>query len=209
MRKTRELILETALRLFARRGFAGVSVRDIAGELELTASALYVHFRSKQELLEAILRRMEERDAEISRQNMVPQEPAVQNPASYDQVDLENLVPFTLDFFRHWTEDAFAVQFRHLLTIEQYRDRHFAELYQQYLGSGVIQYLEDIFRKNVSGDDAQDLAVSYFALFHFLLGQYDVQPTKKAKAALTRRLERHLRDFIARLKCGNYTVSLS
>ena len=60
MRNTRELILQTALRLFAQKGFEGVSVRDIAGELELTAPALYVHFKSKQEILEAILRRMED-----------------------------------------------------------------------------------------------------------------------------------------------------
>ena len=46
MRKTRELIIQTALKLFSQKGFEAVSVRDIAAELELTASALYVHFKS-------------------------------------------------------------------------------------------------------------------------------------------------------------------
>ena len=199
MRKTRELILQTALKLFSQKGFEAVSVRDIAAELELTAPALYVHFKSKQDILEAILRRMEERDAELSGQDGVPQETFADNPNSYDHVSLDNLMAFTLDMFRYWTEDEFAVRFRHLLTIEQFRDKRFADLFQQYLGNGVVQYLEDIFRKNAHGDP-HGLAVSFWALFRFLLEQYDVAMTKKAKTLINKQLEKYLADFLERLK---------
>ena len=199
MRKTRELILQTALKLFSQKGFEAVSVRDIAAELELTAPALYVHFKSKQDILEAILRRMEERDAELSGQDGVPQETFADNPNSYDHVSLDNLMVFTLDMFRYWTEDEFAVRFRHLLTIEQFRDKRFADLFQQYLGNGVVQYLEDIFRKNTHGDP-HNLAVSFWALFRFLLEQYDVAMTKKAKTLINKQLEKYLADFLERLK---------
>ena len=195
MRKTRELILQTALRLFSQKGFEAVSVRDIAAELELTAPALYVHFKSKQDILEAILRRMEERDAELSGQDGVPQETFADNPNSYDHVSLDNLMAFTLDMFRYWTDDEFAVCFRHLLTIEQYQDKRFADLFQQYLGNGVVQYLEDIFRKNAHGD-SHDLAVSFWALFRFLLEQYDVAMTKKAKTLINKQLEKYLAEFV-------------
>ena len=199
MRKTRELILQTALKLFSQKGFEAVSVRDIAAELELTAPALYVHFKSKQDILEAILRKMEERDAEVSGHDGVPQETFADNPNSYDHVSLDNLMAFTLDMFRYWTEDEFAVRFRHLLTIEQFRDKRFADLFQQYLGNGVVQYLEDIFRKNAHGDP-HDLAVSFWALFRFLLEQYDVATTKKAKMLINKQLETYLKDFAERLK---------
>jgi AcrR family transcriptional regulator len=199
MRKTRELILQTALKLFSQKGFEAVSVRDIAAELELTAPALYVHFKSKQDILEAILRRMEERDAELSGQDGVPQETFADNPNSYDHVSLDNLMAFTLDMFRYWTEDEFAVRFRHLLTIEQFRDKRFADLFQQYLGNGVVQYLEDIFRKNAHGDP-HGLAVSFWALFRFLLEQYDVAMTKKAKTLIVKQLETYLKDFAEQLK---------
>ena len=199
MRKTRELILQTALKLFSQKGFEAVSVRDIAAELELTAPALYVHFKSKQNILEAILRRMEERDAELSGQDGVPQETFADNPNSYDHVSLDNLMVFTLDMFRYWTEDEFAVRFRHLLTIEQFRDKRFADLFQQYLGNGVVQYLEDIFRKNAHGDP-HGLAVSFWALFRFLLEQYDVAMTKKAKTLIVKQLEKYLTEFSGRLK---------
>ena len=199
MRKTRELIIQTALRLFAQRGFEGVSVRDIAGELELTAPALYVHFKSKQEILEAILRRMEERDAEISDKDNVPSLSYEKAPESYAQMDVSNLMTFTMDIFHYWTEDTFAVHFRHLLTVEQYRDERFAALFQQYLGHGVIQYLADIFHANYPVKDAKQLAISFYSPFFLLLGQYDAMTTKKAKAAVVLALKKHLQDFMDRL----------
>ncbi len=48
---TRELILESAERLFAERGFAATSIRDIVGDAELTAPTLYHFFGSKENLL--------------------------------------------------------------------------------------------------------------------------------------------------------------
>jgi AcrR family transcriptional regulator len=54
---TREVILDTAERLFALRGFDGVALRDLAREMDLTAPSLYNHFPSKQALYEAVLER--------------------------------------------------------------------------------------------------------------------------------------------------------
>jgi AcrR family transcriptional regulator len=48
---TREIILEAAERLFAERGFAATSVRDIVGEAETSAPSLYHFFGSKEKLL--------------------------------------------------------------------------------------------------------------------------------------------------------------
>lgn len=48
---TRLRILKTASTLFAQRGFAGTSIRDISDELGLTKAALYYHFTSKEEIL--------------------------------------------------------------------------------------------------------------------------------------------------------------
>ena len=54
---TREVILDTAERLFALRGVDGVALRDLAREMNLTAPSLYNHFPSKQALYEAVLER--------------------------------------------------------------------------------------------------------------------------------------------------------
>lgn len=47
---TRQNILDTAARLFARDGLAATSMRDIARECGLKASSLYNHFESKERL---------------------------------------------------------------------------------------------------------------------------------------------------------------
>nr|WP_281268711.1 TetR/AcrR family transcriptional regulator [Vallicoccus soli] len=46
---------------FAERGYHATTTRDIAARAGVSAGALYVHFRSKEELLHAICRRGHER----------------------------------------------------------------------------------------------------------------------------------------------------
>lgn len=54
-RDTRRLILDAALELFAERGFAGTSMRQIARAVGVRESALYHHFPSKVAIFEALL----------------------------------------------------------------------------------------------------------------------------------------------------------
>lgn len=57
-RSTRDLILDVAEARFAERGFAGVSVREIATDVGLKNQAsLYHHFKNKRALYEAVLAR--------------------------------------------------------------------------------------------------------------------------------------------------------
>jgi AcrR family transcriptional regulator len=50
-------ILDAAESLFAQRGFAAVSVREIAGQVGVNQASIYNHFPSKQALYEAVLER--------------------------------------------------------------------------------------------------------------------------------------------------------
>lgn len=52
---TRQQILDASLRLFSERGFARTTVRDIARQAGITDAAIYYHFESKRELLEALV----------------------------------------------------------------------------------------------------------------------------------------------------------
>jgi TetR/AcrR family transcriptional regulator, regulator of cefoperazone and chloramphenicol sensitivity len=51
---TRRRILAVALELFAVKGYAGTSIRDITDRMGLTKAALYYHFASKEQILEAV-----------------------------------------------------------------------------------------------------------------------------------------------------------
>ena len=54
--QTRERLLRAAADVFARRGYDGTRVADIATEAGLSNSALYAYFASKAELLVGALR---------------------------------------------------------------------------------------------------------------------------------------------------------
>src|SRR5690554_5385194 len=48
-------LLTIAARLFRERGYAGTTVRDIAGALGILSGSLFHHFRSKEDILFAIM----------------------------------------------------------------------------------------------------------------------------------------------------------
>jgi AcrR family transcriptional regulator len=52
---TKTRILEIAAEMFARQGYTGTTIADIAGELGTTTAALYYHFPSKQAILVGLL----------------------------------------------------------------------------------------------------------------------------------------------------------
>jgi AcrR family transcriptional regulator len=53
--QTRIAILENASRLFASKGYAAVSMRDVATEVGVTPANLYYHFTDKEQLIRASL----------------------------------------------------------------------------------------------------------------------------------------------------------
>jgi AcrR family transcriptional regulator len=57
---TKQRILDSAERLFAEYGFAGVSLRTIIADAKVNLAAIHYHYRSKEALFDAvILRRLE------------------------------------------------------------------------------------------------------------------------------------------------------
>ena len=66
---TRQLILDTAIRLFEERGYAGTTMRAIATEAGVSPSNAYYWFASKDQLVQEFYRRIQvahrERSAEV------------------------------------------------------------------------------------------------------------------------------------------------
>ncbi|TDP31092.1 TetR/AcrR family transcriptional regulator [Nocardia ignorata] len=64
---TRARLLEAALEAFAEKGFNGTTTRDIAGAAGMSPAAVYVHHKSKEELLYLISRSGHDETLELIR----------------------------------------------------------------------------------------------------------------------------------------------
>lgn len=180
MGNRKEEILIVALHLFARDGYEAVSVSQIAGELDMTKGALYRHYKSKRDIFDCIVQRMEQQDSEQARQNEVPEESIEKVPEEYQNVSVEDFVGYSKSMFEYWTEDDFASSFRKMLTIEQFRSEEMQNLYQQYLVSGPAEYVKDLF-KNMEIKNPEENAVKFYANMFFYYSVYD-GATDKTKA---------------------------
>ena len=199
MSVTKEKILETALTLFAREGFAGTSMADIAGELGITKGALYRHYAGKRDIFESILRRMEQMDAENADTYAVPAEPIEQGAAAYGDTEIDSVIAYSEAMFHYWTQDPFASAFRRMLTLEQYRDGEMARLYSQYITGGPLKYMTDLFREMTARgcwreDDPMQLALEFYGPMTLLMAVADGPEGENAMELL----RAHLRRFIER-----------
>ena len=180
MSNRKEEILIVALHLFARDGYEAVSVSQIAGELDMTKGALYRHYKSKRDIFDCIVHRMEQQDGEQARRNEVPEESIEKVPEEYQNVSVEDFVGYSKSMFEYWTEDDFASSFRKMLTLEQFRNEEMQNLYQQYLVSGPAEYVKDLF-KNMEIKNPEEEAVKFYANMFFYYSVYD-GATDKTKA---------------------------
>ncbi|RGS76021.1 TetR/AcrR family transcriptional regulator [Blautia obeum] len=188
MGNRKEEILIVALHLFARDGYEAVSVSQIAGELDMTKGALYRHYKSKRDIFDCIVQRMEQQDSEQARQNEVPEESIEKMPEEYQKVSVEDFVGYSKSMFEYWTEDDFASSFRKMLTIEQFRSEEMQNLYQQYLVSGPAEYVKDLF-KNMKIKNPEENAVKFYANMFFYYSMYD-GAADKAKSQFEQMLDK-------------------
>lgn len=198
---TKERILETALALFAERGYLGTSMNDIAVQLGLTKAALYKHYASKQEILDQIVARMDRRDRERAQAFAMPEGDLAAVAAAYRETPAGKIRSYSRAQFLHWTEDAFSARFRKMLTLEQYRDPGMARLYQHYLASGPVDYMAAIFRSMTGpGETARQLALEFYGPMFLLYSLSDGGADREGVLSL---LDAHVDRFIRRMEAAH------
>ena len=202
MGNRKEEILIVALHLFARDGYEAVSVSQIAGELDMTKGALYRHYKSKRDIFDCIVQRMEQQDSEQARQNEVPEESIEKVPEEYQNVSVEDFVGYSKSMFEYWTKDDFASSFRKMLTLEQFRNEEMQNLYQQYLVSGPAEYVKDLF-KNMEIKNPEEEAVKFYANMFFYYSVYDGAADK---AKVKGQFEHMLNKIVEEMKIAEQKI---
>ena len=169
---TKGRILSAALELFSKRGYEAVTVEQIAQAVGIKAPSLYKHFKSKRDIFDSIVCRMEQTDALRAREFGLPEAAADEMAEEYRQASMRQLIDFSKAQFTYWTEDDFSSNFRKLLTLEQYRDPDMQKLYQQYLSAGPLSYVADLF-KSWQIDAPEQKATEFFAPMFLMYSLYD------------------------------------
>ena len=195
MGNRKEEILIVALHLFARDGYEAVSVSQIAGELDMTKGALYRHYKSKRDIFDCIVQRMEQQDGEQAVEYDMPEDKKEKMAEKYEKASLDDFVEYSKSMFEYWTEDDFASSFRKMLTIEQFRSEEMQNLYQQYLASGPAEYVKDLF-KNMKIKNPEENAVKFYANMFFYYSMYDGAADKtKVKCQFEQMLDRIVEEM--------------
>ncbi|MCR4589788.1 MAG: TetR/AcrR family transcriptional regulator [Lachnospiraceae bacterium] len=190
MKTNKEEIMLTALKLFAERGFEAVSTSMIAGELGITKGALYRHYKSKQEIFDSIIEKMFEQDEKQAEETNVPVREYEEDAESYENTSLEDLCEFVNNQYTYWTENEFALYFRRMITLEQYRNEEMKKLYRDMLSLGPVKYSEDLFREMIKNGrlngeakelGARNLAILLYAPLQLSIQLYDADEKDNEK----------------------------
>ena len=195
---TKQRILTEALKLFSVNGYEAVTVEQIATAVGVKAPSLYKHYKSKRDIFDSIVERMNEMDLEQAKEYDMPEGTLEETAEAYRDVPLEKVRVYTKAMFLYWTEEEFSSCFRKLLTLEQYRDAGMARLYQQYLSTGPLEYMADIFRSMSDSDEmARQLALEFYGPIYLLYGVYD---DTRDRAGTLAAIDRHLDRFTEHLE---------
>ncbi len=202
---TRQIILEKALSLFAVQGYHGVYVGQIADAVGIKAPSLYKHFKSKQEIFEAILQEMKARYQEQAALLQMNGMDAEKDKLLFAGASEESLARMSKNLFLYFLHDEFARDFRKMLTLEQYKNKELAALYTKHYVDDPVAYQSMLFAllgkaNTLVAENTKIMALQFYAPIFLMLTVCDRHPEREAEALAL--IEQHVRQF-ARLYGGH------
>lgn len=195
---TKNKILDVSLALFAQKGFDGVSVREIAKEVGVRESALYKHYKNKEDILDKIVEEMILLIHKTYEQQRVPESVEIEVAEEYRNITEEKLCEMSWNIFEMFTEDSKLSNFRKLLVQEQFHNKAFAECYNKFFLEGVINSQAKTFMQLVNNGffrkvDERIIALHFYGPILLLFQLYDCEPQKKDE--IKEMLFKHVRAF--------------
>ena len=195
---TKKRILNEALTLFAEKGYGNVYVGQIAEAVGIKAPSLYKHYKSKQDIFNAILEEMKlNYEKQASALNMNGND-ADADADIFSAASEDNLVKMGIGLFSYFLHDEYACKFRKMLTIEQFHNSELSQLYTRQYADDPLSYQSSIFKILCSKglltpSDTDIMALQFYAPIYMLLTLCDRQPEREPEAL--KLLEQHIRQF--------------
>ncbi|SFV59480.1 Transcriptional regulator, TetR family [hydrothermal vent metagenome] len=195
--KTKEKILKTALKLFSAKGYKATTVRDIAGAMGVKQSALYNHFKNKEEILETLISNLTSSAIVTLFDDKEPQELHKQGKSL-----LMNLATtFKLIGFDGPNEALLK-----LLMQEIFRNERIREIYNEYFYQENVKKLSGLFfqmmqEEMIKSSDPLLLANEFFSpLFFYQMQVSLLKLDKKSTSSVVSLFEKHVDFFWDNIK---------
>lgn len=195
---TKKKILNEALNLFAEKGYANVFVAEIAEAVGIKAPSLYKHYKSKQDIFNAILDEIKNNyDRQASALNMNGNN-AMADAEIFSVVSEDELVKMGMGLFLYFLHDEYAQKFRKMLTIEQFHNPELAQLFSKQYADDPILYQSVMFgmlsgKGVLKNFNPTIMALQFYAPIFMLLTMCDREPDREAE--LTALAKQHIRQF--------------
>ena len=208
-KSTRQRVIDEALTLFSVRGYERVTVAEIAEAVGIKAPSLYNHFKSKQDIFNAIL---DEMKASYDRQAAAMQmdgRDAEKDQPLYTGVSEDAIVERSMQLLLYFLHDDSERKFRKMLIVEQYGNKDLAAVYAKQYVDFPLSYQSALFGLMVSmgvaiPENPQIMALQYYAPVYLYIRLCDCQPEREAEALQV--LEQHFRQFIKLYHKGETTL---
>ena len=175
---TKDRILDSALTLFAEKGYDGVGVDLIAEKAGLKGPSLYKHFKGKEEILEILIGRVEDyyekNFGSTIHPGMIPN-------------SMEELLEVSLHRLQFTLHDDMIKKTRRILTMEQFRNPRIAKLATSHGLERVQKMYQVIFEQMMEKGvmkkgDARMFAMSFIAPISLLIQMCDREPEREEEA---------------------------
>ena len=190
--KTKDKILKYALKLFSSKGYKATTVRDIAGAIGIKQSALYNHFKNKDEILETLISNLTSSAIVTLFDDKEVQELHKQGKSLLMSI----ATTFKLISFDGQNEALFK-----LLMQEIYNNEHIRDIYNEYYYHENVKKLSTLFfmmmqDEMIKSSDPLLLANEFFApLFFYQMQVSLLKLDKKSTSSVVSLFEKHVDHF--------------
>ena len=195
---TKQKILDEALTLFSEKGYANVYVNDIADRVGIKAPSLYKHYKNKQAIFDAIIEEMNNRYInQAGALNISGMDPAA-DADIYKTMNEESMIELGKGLFLYYLHDDYTKRFRKMLTIEQFRDKELARVYQEQYYDKPMSYQSMLLgfmaaQGVLVTDNVPVMTLHFYSPIYMMLTVCDREPEREEEAL--KMLEEHLRQF--------------
>lgn len=196
MKTSKEEILHESLKLFAKKGYDAVNVKEIAHAVGIKDASLYNHFKSKKEIFDTLIENCHNEAKNYFADNHIPFD-EMSDISVYKNIPVPLLTEMIMKVMTLFSYDENHRLFRQLLLMSQFSNERIREIYKELYYTNIIDFQSKVFGMLVEvGEfvqkDPTQIAIDFygvpFMLMHTCDSVEEMEPILRA----------HVKDFVER-----------